>query len=138
MKINILLILAMLSLTSEMATASVNDIAVYAVEKSRSSVFIAEQTSYTKTFDVTLKNMSEKVISLSGLCIKGISSDGKEYIMSPVENNLMKGMLQPQKTVKGVLSVLGDTTAIHKVILVKPSDDCTNSENGTLPFTLTD
>ncbi len=33
MKVNILLILAMLSLTSETAAASVNDIAVYAEEK---------------------------------------------------------------------------------------------------------
>ncbi len=138
MKFNILLILAILTLTSEMATASVNDIAVYAEEKSRSSVFVAEQTSYTKTFEVTLKNMSEKVISLSGLCIKGVSSDGKEYVMSPVGNDIMKGMLQPQKTVRGILSALGDNSAIHKITLAKPSDDCTNSENGTLPFTLTD
>ncbi|EAO5056682.1 DUF4354 family protein [Salmonella enterica] len=138
MKFYIWLILAAPSLTSEMAAATVNDIAIYAVEKSRSSMFIAEQVSYTKTFEVTLKNMSEEAISLSGICIKGVSSDGKEYVMSPVENNIMKGMLQPQKTVRGILSATGDNTAIHKIILVKPSDICTNSENNTLPFTLVD
>lgn len=138
MKVNILLILATLSLTSETVAASVNDIAVYAVEKSRSSVFIAEQTSYTKNFEVTLKNMSEEAVSLSGLCIKGVSPDGKEYVMSPAGNDIMKGMLQPQKTVRGMLSAVGDNSAIHKITLAKPSDDCTYSENGTLPFTLTD
>ncbi|EFA5471459.1 TPA: DUF4354 family protein [Escherichia coli] len=137
LKRNTLLTLAVSTLISSVAHAtSVDNIAVYAVEKSRGSVSVADQNIYTKSFNVILKNLSEKDISLSDYCIKGVSPDGKEFIMSPVKDDILKNTLQAHKTVQGIFSLHGDNISVQKTALLKLSDDCITNQSDKLPFPL--
>lgn len=137
LKRNTLLTLAVSTLISSVAHAtSVDNIAVYAVEKSRGSVSVADQNIYTKSFNVILKNLSEKDISLSDYCIKGVSPDGREFIMSPVKDDILKNTLQAHKTVQGIFSLHGDNISVQKTALLKLSDDCITNQSDKLPFPL--
>ncbi|EFJ2807913.1 DUF4354 family protein [Escherichia coli] len=133
---NILLALVMSVFSFATQANPVDKIAVYAVEKSRGSVSVAEQSIYTKSFNVILENLSEKDISLFDYCIKGISPDGKEFIMSPVKYDILKNTLQAHKTVQGIFSLHGNNISVQKTALVKLSNDCISNQNDKLPFPL--
>lgn len=115
---------------------STENIAVYAVEKSQGSVSVADQNIYIKSFNVILKNLSGKDIPLFNYCIKGISPDGREFIMSPVKDDILKSTLQAHKTVQGIFSLHGNNISVQKTALIKLSDDCINNQNDRLPFPL--
>ncbi|EEQ9430221.1 DUF4354 family protein [Escherichia coli] len=129
-----LLVLPFISLTAHAISAE--NIVVYAVEKSRGSVSVADQHIYTKSFNVILKNLSAKDINLSNYCIKGISPDGREFIMNSVKDDILKNTLPAHKTTQGTFSLHGNSISVQKVVLVKLSDDCTNNQNDKLPFPL--
>lgn len=137
MKSNTLMTLMTAIFFSSTAHATpVDNIAVYAVEKSRGSVSVAEQNIYTKSFNIILKNLSERGIPLFDYCVKGISPDGREFIMSPVKDDILKKTLQAHKTVQGIFSLYGNDISIQKTALVRLSDDCISSQNDKLPFPL--
>ncbi|EIY5162707.1 DUF4354 family protein [Klebsiella variicola] len=136
-KHNTLLILVVLPFIALTAHAtSVENIAVYAVEKSRGTVSIAEQHIYTKSFNVILKNLSDKDITLSNYCIKGISPDGREFIMNSIKDNILKNILPAHKISQGLFSLHGNNISVQKVALIKLSNDCTSNQNDKLPFPL--
>lgn len=133
---NLFLTLVMSVFSFAAQATSVDKIAVYAVEKSRGSISVAEQSIYTKSFNIILENLSEKDISLRGYCIKGISPDGREFIMSPVKDDILKNTLQAHKTVQGTFSLHGNNISVQKTALVRLSNDCISDQNSKLPFPL--
>lgn len=136
-KHNTLLILVTLPFISLTAHAtSAEKVAVYAVEKSRGTVSVAEQHIYTKSFNVILKNLSDKDIKLSDYCIKGISPDGREFIMNSIKDDILKNILPAHKTAQAIFSLHGNNISVQKVALIKLSNDCTSNQNDKLPFPL--
>ncbi|MBN6134074.1 DUF4354 family protein [Escherichia coli] len=49
---------------------------------------MGEKNVYTKSFEVMLKTKRIKKFSLSGVCLKDLSPDGKEFTLIPADKGL--------------------------------------------------
>lgn len=67
-------------------------IAVFASQKEYSSISSARKSYYTKTFDVTVVNASEKDIDLSKYCFKAFLGSRK-FKVDTIGNNLHNKVL---------------------------------------------
>lgn len=98
--------------------------AVYATEQSKGSVSIGGKDAYTKTFEVTVANVSDKDFDLSKLCLKAISPDHQEFKLDTVDKNLTEGMVKKGQHVKGAAVFSSDNAAVLQAALIKLTDDC--------------
>lgn len=102
----------------------VNNIGVYATEKFSGSNYVSGKSLYTKTFDVTIGNLSNKDIDLSKICLKAYSSDNRELFLDTVDEKLTSGILKGGNTVKSFAMFASETDDISGATLVKVSDRC--------------
>lgn len=101
-----------------------DNIIVYSTAKSNGSMSVGNQSSYVKTFDVAMANLSNNDIDLSKLCLKAYSPDNEEFYLDTVDETLSSGILKKGKQVKGVAVFSSDNNAISKAALIKISDYC--------------
>ncbi|NOI26380.1 DUF4354 family protein [Vibrio mediterranei] len=94
-------------------------------EKSIGSMFGSKMGVYTKTFDVTMSNLSNMNVNLSLICFEGYASDGRMLELDTIDDNLVTGLLPPQKQIKGkVVFVSQKEDLISGATIVKVSDSC--------------
>ncbi|MFP2423389.1 DUF4354 family protein [Pseudescherichia vulneris] len=120
-------IIASLTLTGFCFAANASlpgNIAVYATEQSQGSISIADKTAYTKTFEVSMANLSGNNIDLSKFCLKAYSPDKKEFKLDTVDEVLTSGSLKEGKPVKGIAVFASENEEVLKAALVKISNDC--------------
>ncbi|EDO1767243.1 DUF4354 family protein [Salmonella enterica] len=130
-----LLLISLIFFLPVIAQASViNDVDIYSTEKSTGSFSSGERSVYTKSFEVILKNKANKKISLSGMCLKGLSPDGKAFVLTPADDGLFRKELGPHKTIKGLFFLSSSCISSSRTVLVKLSEDCISDKNETLPF----
>ncbi|HAI06603.1 MULTISPECIES: DUF4354 family protein [Pantoea] len=100
------------------------NVAVYATEQSQGSVSIGDKTSYTKTFEVSIANLSGDPVDLSTICLKAYTPDNKEFKIDTVDEALTTGSLKQGKPVKGIAVFADEQDVVLKAALVKISDEC--------------
>ena len=106
------------------SAATVDNVAVYATERSQGSISIGAKNAYTKTFEVALAKLSGDSVDLSKVCLKAYSSENKEFKLDTVDQALSVGSLKEGKTVKGIAVFSSGDEAVLKATLVKISDEC--------------
>ncbi|WP_454267134.1 DUF4354 family protein [Serratia sp. 121840015-1] len=79
---------------------------------------------YTKTFEVSLAQLSADTTTLSKFCNKAYSPDKKEYKLDTVDEILTSCSLKEYKPVKGIAFFSSENNNVFKASLVKVSDDC--------------
>ena len=104
--------------------ADLDDVAVYATEKSKGSVSIGSKNVYTKTFEVAIAKLSGGGTDLSKLCLKAYSPDNKEFKLDTVDEKLSSGSLKEGELIKGIAVFASENDAVLKAALVKASDAC--------------
>ncbi|MEB7891978.1 DUF4354 family protein [Hafnia alvei] len=104
--------------------SSPSNIAVYSTEQSTGSISIGNSAIYTKTFEVSLANLSSDKIDLSNLCLQAYSPNLKVFKLDTVDENLTSGTLIQHKPVKGIAIFSSDSNAVYNAHLVKISTHC--------------
>lgn len=116
------LALACISITTY--ANSLSNIAVYSTEKSTGSITIGNNAIYTKTFEVSLANLTSENVNLSNFCLKAYSPDLKVFKLDTVDESLTSGSLSRQKPVKGIAMFSSDSNAVYNAHLIKISNNC--------------
>jgi hypothetical protein len=116
--------IALAGFCSAINAAVPNKIAVFSTEQSNGSISIGEKSSYTKTLEVTINNLSNKDVDLSSLCLNILGPDNKQFKLDTVDEILVKGTLKSGKAVKGMALFSSEDSSIYKETLIKISDDC--------------
>lgn len=104
--------------------STLGNVAVYATEQSQGSVSIGDKTAYTKTFEVSIAELSADTVDLSKLCLKAYSPEKKEFKLDTVDEILTSGFLKAGKPVKGIAVFASENDAVLNAALIKISDDC--------------
>ncbi|MHA7846766.1 DUF4354 family protein [Serratia sp. D1N4] len=99
-------------------------VAVYSTQQNQGSAAIGSKVFHTKSFIVSVANMSDKNLDLSKLCLQAFSSDGKIFKLDTVDEKLTSGGLTPKAMVKGVAVFASSDESVYKASLVKVSDKC--------------
>jgi hypothetical protein len=99
-------------------------VAVYSTQQEQGSAAIGSKVFYTKSFIVSVANISDKTLDLSKLCIQVFSSDGKAFKLDTVDEKLASGSLKPNVMVKGEAVFTSSDESVYKASLVKINDKC--------------
>ncbi|MGK0599250.1 DUF4354 family protein [Yokenella regensburgei] len=125
MKLSTVVASAVLAGFSFAANASaIDNVAVYATEKANGSMFVAGKSAFTKTFDVTIANLSSEEVDLSRLCLKAYTADNKVFKLDTVDETLTEGKLKEGKPVKGIAVFASEKEDVMKAGLIKLTADC--------------
>lgn len=118
------LLLSFLLCCSFSIIASVPDgITVFASQKEDGSISSAKKSYYTKTFDVTVVNASEKDIDLSKYCFKAFLGS-REFKVDTIDENLHNKVLKNNESAKGLIVFASINRDITKAAVVKLTDKC--------------
>lgn len=101
-----------------------DNIAVLSTEKSSGSVSVGGKNLYTKTFEVSVVNLSSKDIELSEFCLLAYSLENKELKLDTVDEALAKGPIKEGGSVKGIVMFASESEDFNKTNIIKISDDC--------------
>lgn len=78
-----------------------NGVTVFATQKETGCISTAKTSSYTKTFDVTVANLSEKEFDLSKYCFKAVLGS-KEFKVDTIDENLHSKVLKNDESIQKV------------------------------------
>ncbi len=104
--------------------AKTDTIAVIATQQEIGSISTGAKQVFTKRFDVTLANLSDKAINLRNLCLIAVSPDGKSFKLDTVDDALLSGQLPAQGSHKGLAIFSADDASVYQAVIVKISDSC--------------
>lgn len=101
-----------------------SDVAVFATEKSQGSLSVGGKNAYTKSFSVSILNISEKVVDLSKLCLKAYSPEFSDIKLDTVDEKLISGVLEKGKQVSGLAVFASESNGVLGSALITISEDC--------------
>ena len=104
--------------------ADVSGITVYATQKEMKSRSAGDLNNFGKTFEVTLENTTSASVDLKNYCLKGYTSDNKEFPVDRVAAHLAVCKLKTKgKVIVKVIFSAADDSVFH-IDQVKISDTC--------------
>lgn len=104
--------------------ATPESVAVLSTQKATGSLSEGAKIAYTKTFDVTVANLSGKDIDLSTMCLKAYSPENHEFKLDTVGENLTRGILKTGQSVKSTAVFAAQDDAVYQAALIKITDEC--------------
>lgn len=118
------IVAASLGFSATVLAADVSGVTVYATQKEMKSRSAGDLSNFGKTFDITLKNTTDKSVDLKDFCLKGYSSDGKEFPVDRVAARLMSEKLKPLGKVRGLVIFSAADDSVFSINQVKITDTC--------------
>lgn len=107
------------------SVAAEDNIAVYATEKAKGTVSMGEKNTYTRTYDVSVANLTSNDIDLSKFCLKAIASGShQEFKLDTLDETLVRGTLKMSNVASGIAVFASESDAIYQPVLVKISTHC--------------
>ena len=97
---------------------------VYAQSKSEGSMWAGSKSAFTKTFDVSIANLTDQDIDLATLCLRAYASDTQSFGVDTVDDLLTKGWLKKGSTVSGVVVFSSGKRDVYQAAMVKVFHDC--------------
>ncbi|ADW76670.1 conserved hypothetical protein; putative exported protein (plasmid) [Rahnella aceris] len=104
--------------------ATPENVLVLSTQKVTGSLSVGAETVYTKTFDVTVANLSGKDIDLSTMCLKAYSQEKYEFKLDTVGGVLARGIVKAGQSVKSTAVFAAQDDAVYQATLVKITDEC--------------
>ena len=101
-----------------------DNLLVYAQAKSKGSMWAGSKSAYTKTFNVSIVNLTNNDIDLAAYCLRAYGPDSKSFGVDTADESLLKGSLKKGKTVSGTVEFSSDTPAVYQAAMVKFFTDC--------------
>ncbi|UDQ82408.1 DUF4354 family protein [Erwinia rhapontici] len=96
-----------------------DNVMVYASARSDGSMSAGAKSFYTKTFDVSITNMSNKTIDLSKYCLTAYSPDHQAFKLDTVDDMLTNGKLNEGKSVKGQAVFSSESEKVYHAAMIK-------------------
>lgn len=106
------------------AAAAIDSVVVYSTQKNDGSTSIGAKSYYTKDFNVSIANLSDKEIDLSSLCLIAYSPDGKAFALDTVSDELAQKKLKPKAMVEGDAVFSSKDSSVYSAAMVKIADSC--------------
>ncbi|WP_425474551.1 DUF4354 family protein [Shewanella frigidimarina] len=101
-----------------------NDIIVYSTQMEQGAAVIMGKVYYTKKFQVSIFNLSQKNIDLSSSCLKAYTSDNKVFDFNTVDNTLLIDTLEPMNITEGYVNFRFTDESIYFATVIKVDINC--------------